>query len=182
LEAHRKDFLILGGLNVDTANTYGRTGEGGEFTVELPEKAKAAQLIVSPPGYALKAFNVAVDEAPAVLRVGSEAGDLEVESPYSREEVEGRFVLQIFQDGIPLSTGDLLQWTLAHGKEFTNPERTRIHAAELAPGDYLVCLVPRDGRAPAGQNNVPAGAACSSGTLTPGAVLRLQLKRSSGRD
>jgi hypothetical protein len=27
LEPHRKDFLILGGLNVDTANTYGRTGD-----------------------------------------------------------------------------------------------------------------------------------------------------------
>ena len=27
LEAHRKDFSILGGLNVDAANTYGRTGD-----------------------------------------------------------------------------------------------------------------------------------------------------------
>ena len=27
LEPHRKDFLILGGLNVDAANTYGRTGD-----------------------------------------------------------------------------------------------------------------------------------------------------------
>lgn len=27
LEAHRKDLLILGGLNVDRANTYGRTGD-----------------------------------------------------------------------------------------------------------------------------------------------------------
>jgi hypothetical protein len=27
MEPHRKDFLILGGLNVDAANTYGRTGD-----------------------------------------------------------------------------------------------------------------------------------------------------------
>jgi len=42
LEAHRKDLLILGGLNVDSANAYGRTGDHAQamacFGTGLPIK------------------------------------------------------------------------------------------------------------------------------------------------
>jgi hypothetical protein len=147
-----------------------RTDLGGAFEVQIPPDTEVAAAVVSPPGYALRAFAVPAEGSP-VLEVSREGGNLEVIVPLSEEEIaEEGWAVSYFQNGLPLSTQTLLEWARGHGQAFVRPGLSRRYAPNLAPGEYRACLESWTVDRPAPRESV-----CATGTLAPGATLRLEL-------
>lgn len=154
-----------------------RTELDGAFAAQVPDAAGRVAVIVSPPGYALKAFSLTFSEPAPDLVVGSEGGSLEISFPAKPEDIEKEEVsLWIFQDGLPLPQDLLYQWTAGHGQPFAHEEGRRILVPELAPGQYRACLAARavlaDWQASGWTSPL---AKCATGQLAAGASLRLDL-------
>jgi Carboxypeptidase regulatory-like domain len=153
-----------------------RTGLTGEFQARVPAAAPAALAVVSPPGYALTAFEVPLDGRGALLRVGVEAGDLEVALPLPGSQLEARgLAFWLFQNGRLLPPAVLASWALAHGVGPATFAGERLTLPRLAPGEYRACLGPAGGALALllGQED---GSSCASGPLGPGERLRLTLQ------
>lgn len=154
-----------------------RTGLDGRFSVKVPGKAEMLAVVVSPPGGALKAFQVPAIGDPVVLQVTEEAGDLEVVLPVSTEEAaEKGFVLSLTQDGVFLSPSLLLRWAEGHGVPHITP--SGVQAPRLAPGEYEACFGP----AAITESHEVADwksrrAICATGYLSNGSRLMLELKK-----
>jgi hypothetical protein len=152
-----------------------RTELDGTFTAQVPDRTETAAVIVSPPGHALKAFVVSVEQAPQPLLVSREGGDLEVVYPEKPKDVgKEDFFLMIFQNGLLLPTQTLYEWALGHGRDVTRGQTYAVPA--LAPGEYRACLVARAAVAAWESSGWTTPLAkCTTGQLTAGGTLRLDL-------
>ena len=161
-----------------------RTEPDGTFTAQVPAAAEAIDVVVSSPGYGLKAFPVAVGGAPPPpLVVDEESGSLEIVFPPPAADSQLKATsLWVFQNSLPLLPDTLHQWALGHGQE---PARERGSGKgptwtlpELAPGDYRVCLVDQSLLVSWELSGWTSPAvACSAGQLTAGGSLQLDLTR-----
>ncbi len=152
-----------------------RTDLEGSFAVRIPGRSQRLAITVSPPGHALTTFEVPVGPEPPLLQVGEEAGDLEVAAPYTVQEFQNGKATVIFQqNGLPLPVTSLFRWAAGHGVQFQDD--SGFHVPRLAPGEYRVCLGPRE---MVNEAEFAAWLAerarCQSGYLAPAAQLRLQL-------
>lgn len=109
----------------------------GNFEIKVPEGTQAVQVVVSPPGGALKAYEVAVSNGAELLfQVEPQGGELVVD--LGSEDLSRRGLLTVWQGnvGIPVST--LVRWTEGHGARFL--DRGQVRVPQLAPGSYTVCV------------------------------------------
>ncbi|HYO12296.1 MAG TPA: carboxypeptidase-like regulatory domain-containing protein [Thermoanaerobaculia bacterium] len=119
-----------------------RTDVDGTFIAQLPGGTQRVRAVVSPPGYALQAFEFPAGEEPAVLTVSPNGGTLEVFLPFTSEEMrETGLRLLYFQNGVPLAGSTLVLWALSQGEKIE--DRASLRFPNLAPGEYQVCLSPR---------------------------------------
>jgi hypothetical protein len=165
-------------LPLPPAPMYGdssRTELDGSFAAQVPDGTGSVAVIVSPPGYALKAFPVAVSESAPDLMVMREGGSLEVALPPKSEDVEKEsFSLWVFQDGLPIPHGELSRWSAGHGQDFMAEGGKTVVIPELAPGHYRVCLAARAVQAQWWASGWTAPLAkCAAGQLAAGGTLRI---------
>lgn len=160
-----------------------RTEMDGTFTAHVPAPAELADVMVSAPGFGLKAFPVAMGEGSTQpLVVEEQSGELRVLLPPSpSDEPKDATTLWIFQNGLYLSKQALFQWASAHGREFVSEASKRqksLILPELAPGEYRACLAAPADLVPWQASGWTAPLAqCVSGTLTAGGTLRLDLAK-----
>lgn len=154
-----------------------RTGLDGRFSVNIPGKADRVAVVVSPPGGALKAFDVPVIPDPVVLQVTDEGGDLEVLLPFSPEEAaEKGLVFAVLQNGVMLSPSVLYRWAAGHGADFRTTAGLQV--PRLAPGSYEVCAGPTAITEDAEVGDWKSQrATCATGDLGNGSRLRLEIKK-----
>jgi hypothetical protein len=161
-----------------------RTDVDGTFTAHVAAPTELADVIVSAPGYALKAFPVAVDpnaaQAPQALLMEPQGGEIQILFPPSPEDLGKNAVsLWVFQNGLPLPQGNLYQWASGHGQappEVSGKGRKSLTVPELAPGEYRACLASQAVIVPWEASGWTAPLAkCATGTLTAGGALRLDL-------
>jgi hypothetical protein len=154
-----------------------RTELDGSFSAQVPDTAGSVAVIVSPPGYALKAFPLTMSDAAQDLMVTGEGGSLEVSFPAKSEETEREgFSLWVFQDGLPIPQGELYRWAAGHGHDYVVEGGRKVLVPELAPGQYRVCLAARAVQAQWWASGWTAPLAkCAAGQLTAGGMLRLDL-------
>ncbi len=169
-------------LPLPPAPMYGnssRTELDGSFAAQIPEAAANVAVIVSPPGYALKAFPVAAAESSQDLTVARDGGSLEVFFPPKTEDVEKEgFSLWVFQDGLPIPPDELHRWAAGHGQDYAMEGGQGIRIPELAPGQYRVCLTARAAQVQWWASGWTAPLAkCTAGQLAAGGTLRLDLSR-----
>lgn len=157
-----------------------RTGLDGAFSVEVPAQAQVVQATVSPPGYALKAFQFEPDGIPVVLNVPEDGGTLEFSLPYSGEDArEIGLAYLVFQNGLPLAAPQLMPWAKGHGSPYAGATGADFQVPNLAPGDYRVCVVPRAGMTAWALSGWSGGIAeCAAGSLSSGGTLRLKVSKS----
>lgn len=157
------------------ATETARTSVDGSFEARISGLAQAAQVVISPPGHALTAVEIPISQEPLVLAVGEEAGDLEVRLGSTQEELgqQGKTVV-ILQNGLPLSPSTLFSWAAGHGVPFVEERGYRV--PHLAPGEYRVCLGPKQFSTEASLAAWFAEKArCRSGFLGAGGTLTLDL-------
>ena len=151
-----------------------RSGIEGSFDFQVPEGTHIAQIVVSPPAGALKAFEVSAsqDETELLLQVEPKGGELVVDLGKEDRLESGIFALWQGEVGIPVST--LIRWSEGHGVRFLNGVQVRI--PQLAPGYYTVCLGPPAVLDPSGLEEwKKSRATCASGYLTASSALDLRL-------
>jgi hypothetical protein len=153
------------------------TGTDGTFQVDLPEKATRVVAIVSAPGFALRAFDAQAEKESLPLPVTDQGGSLEITLPLSEDEfLRENLVLATYQNGLPVPAAVLSQWASDHGQARSLANRT-LRVPEVAPGEYRVCLLPRQLELLLPWSSVPGSADCASGFLAPGATLSLKPAR-----
>src|SRR4029077_2200807 len=154
-----------------------RTDVDGTFTAQVPASTELADVVVSAPGLALKAFPVAVGsdpaQAPQALLVEPQGGEVQILFPPPPEDPgKDAIILQVFQNGVPLPTGDLYGWARGHGNvpsEVSGKGRKSLAVPELAPGEYRACLAAQAVLVPWEASGWTAPLAkCAAGTLTAG--------------
>jgi hypothetical protein len=145
----------------------------GSFELKVPVGTQAVQMIVSPPGGALKAYEVDVSrDAELLFQVEPLGGELVV--ALGKSEPAGSEILALWQEDIGIPLGTLVRWAEGHGIRFKQGNQVRI--PQLAPGSYTVCL-----GAPAilASSDLEAWkksqARCASGYLAAASVLDLRL-------
>jgi hypothetical protein len=156
----------------------------GAFTAKVPAWTETADLIVSPPGYSLKAFPVSIQgDSPQPFLVDEEGGALEILFPKrSGDSGKAESVLWVFQNGLPLPAQTLYRWNLGHGKEPAGEPGSgqeagrRLVVEAMAPGEYRACLADRAiVVAWEASNWTSPLAKCTAGELRTGGTLRLDL-------
>jgi hypothetical protein len=149
-----------------------RSGFDGRFQLEIPEEAQILQAIVSPPGGALKAYEVDVSSgADLLLQVEPSGGDVVVR--LGKETGSDDRILAVWQDEIGIPFGTLAQWTEGHGVRFW--QAGQYHLSQLAPGQYTVCLGAAAPSSPGESDAWKRQSSCASGYLAPGGTLDLRL-------
>jgi hypothetical protein len=157
-----------------------RTDLEGRFEARIPRGTETLQVVVSPPGHALRALSLDAGELPARIEVPAEGGVLEVAIPEGEEAQRGIEML-VFQDGLTIPFAQLYDWARGHGAPWGQGGIVQI--PRLAPGEYQVCLARQVEMARAGLEEAHwrAGLSedrCASGYLAIGATLRLDLSGS----
>jgi hypothetical protein len=148
----------------------------GSFEVSVPEGTDVLHVVVSPPGGALKAYEVALaSEAEALLQVESLGGELSLDlgKEEADEAFRGRFLV-VWQGDLPLPFGTLVHWSEGHGVRFF--ERGLIRIPQLAPAFYTVCLGAPAVNDPDEIEQWKNRSDCASGYLSAGATLPLRMK------
>lgn len=130
------------------------TDVDGVADPDLPDP-NHVYITVSPPGYALRVFDLHVDGRAQTLNVPEVGGTVALRNA-PRNSAEQRFVF--FQDGRPIDVSELVSWAVAHGEPFRN-DAGNFRFPDLAPGEYRACV----------------GTHCVSGTLAPFGTLDLDL-------
>jgi hypothetical protein len=149
-----------------------RSGIDGSFELKIPAGTQAVQAIVSPPGGALKAYEVNVaSDADLLFQVEPSGGEVVVS--LGKGEVSDDRILVVWQDNIGIPFGTLVRWTEGHGARFR--QGNQFHLPQLAPGNYTVCLgaaaVVASSEIDAWKNR----ASCASGYLSAASALDLRL-------
>lgn len=157
--------VILPPPGVGGFGASSQTDLTGNFRVEVPEAASRFQILVMPPGHALKAFEIDTHYGSSIaLRVPMEGGTLELTVPEAGPDfLSERLVLTLEQEGIRLAKGQLYHWAVSHQGRF---DRTGFVIPRLAPGYYRACLQ--------GLTGLAEEAPCTGGHLTPGGSLHLE--------
>ncbi|HEV7670631.1 MAG TPA: hypothetical protein VGS22_19090 [Thermoanaerobaculia bacterium] len=149
-----------------------RSGPDGSFSIDVPKMTSSALAVVSPPGHALRVLEVPVGEVPTQISVGATAGTLEISWLVPGAAIEEGTELSVAVDGLPLPTSELAQWALGHGERFQTP--TGIRVANLSPGSYRACLLPKSLTVLGNADPDRLSASCDEGYLAPGAELVLK--------
>jgi hypothetical protein len=154
----------------------------GTFTARVPALTELADVIVSAPGFGLKAFPVALGEgATQPLSLEEQSGDLQVLFPSpDNDDRKNATTLWIFQNGLPVPKPVLFQWANAHGRIGVESQKDlkSLSAPEMAPGEYRACLAVPAILVPWQASGWTAPLAkCVSGTLAAGGTLRLDLSQ-----
>ncbi len=151
-----------------------RTGLDGTFELKVPEGTQAVQAIVSPPGGALKAYEVNVSsDAELLLQVEPQGGDLVVNS--GKNEPSGDQTLVVWQEDIGIPMGMLVHWAEGHGVRFAFQQGREIRIPQLAPGRYTVCFGAAEVMAPSELEAWKSRSRCASGFLAAASTLDLRL-------
>jgi len=149
-----------------------RSGIDGSFELKIPAGTQAVQAIVSPPGGALKAYEVNVaSDADLLFQVEPSGGEVVVS--LGKGEVSDDRILVVWQDNVGIPFGTLVRWTEGHGARFR--QGNQFHLPQLAPGNYTVCL---GAAAVAASSELDAWknrASCASGYLSAASALDLRL-------
>jgi hypothetical protein len=155
------------------------TGADGTFKANLHKGVSRVEVIVSAPGFALRAFDASLEGGePLSLQVTEEEGSLEIALPVDGEELARQnLILAAFQNGLLVPASILSQWGYDHGESSVR-KGGLMRVPGVAPGDYRVCLLPRQLEIALAWSQVTDGADCDSGLLTPGATLALKPGRS----
>lgn len=150
-----------------------RTRLDGSFEVKVPTGTPLVQFVGSPPGGALKAYEVtAASEAEFLFQVESLGGELLVDAGKA-DAFQGR-ILAVWQGDIGIPMGTLIRWSEGHGARFLDGSQVRI--PQLAAGVYTVCLgVPAVIDSDQIETWKKQGI-CASGYLAAGSSLNLRLR------
>lgn len=144
----------------------------GSFEVKVPAGTSLARIVVSPPGGALKAYEVAAaNEAELLFQVEPLGGELLVDVGKA-EAFQGR-ILALWQGDIGISMATLIRWSEGHGARFL--DGTQIRIPQLAAGFYTVCLGLPAVVDPSQIEEWKKQGACDSGYLAAGSSLGLRL-------
>jgi hypothetical protein len=163
-------WSTLGG---DGIATTVRSGLDGGFELKIPVGTETLQAIVSPPGGALKAYELNVtSDAEIVLQVESVGGEILVDLG-KKDPSDGR-LLALWQEDVGIPVGTLVRWTEGHGTRFL--QGGQVHLPEMAPGTYTVCLGASEVTAPGSMEVWKGKASCSSGYLSTASTLNLSLR------
>jgi hypothetical protein len=156
-----------------------RTELDGTFTAQVPASTEMADVIVSPPGYALRAFAVPLGETAQSLTVDGESGTLVLLGPEdSKEAGKESISLWVFQNGLPLPWNELAHWSRDHGKLSVGSQKKEVEVPEMAPGEYRACLATQSVLVSWQASGFSAPLAkCTTGQLTAGGTLRLDLSQ-----
>jgi hypothetical protein len=150
------------------------TSTDGAFQMDLPQAASRLVAVASAPGFALRAFDAQAGDKPLLLSLTEDHGSLEITLPLTGDELlRDDLFLAVFQNGLPIPSAALGQWLHDHGQALDDATRT-LRVPEVAPGDYRVCLLPRQLEPLLLWSSMPEGAGCASGFLAPGATLSLK--------
>jgi hypothetical protein len=150
------------------------TGSDGTFQVDFPKSVSRVVAVVSAPGFALRAFDAEAGDDPLLLPVTDENGSLEIALPMTGDELMRKnLVLATFQNGLPIPASALAQWAYDHGRARESTDQV-LRIPDVAPGDYRVCLVPRQFESLLASMAVAAGADCAAGFLAAGSTLSLK--------
>jgi hypothetical protein len=153
------------------------TGTDGAFQVNLHQRVSRVGVIVSAPGFALRAFDSSIGGESLSLQVSEEKGNLEVTLPMTGEELaRENLILAAFQNGLPVPASILSQWAYDHGQPLGENDGV-LRVPDVAPGDYRVCLLPRQLEIVLAWASIPDGASCDSGLLAVGGTLSLKPHR-----
>jgi hypothetical protein len=161
-------------LGSDGIATSVRSGLDGGFELKVPVGTETLQAIVSPPGGALKAYelNVAASDAEIVFQVEPVGGEILVDMG-KKDPSDGR-LLTLWQEDVGIPVGTLVRWTEGHGTRFL--QGSQIHLPEMAAGNYTVCLGTSEVVAPTELDAWKRKASCASGYLTSASTLNLSLR------
>jgi hypothetical protein len=129
------------------------SNEAGAFAALIPPAAEQLDVMVEPPGFALKIFHVQWENRQLAIPVLQNGGTLTVTGVTASEAV-------VMRGGAAIQLLALTYWPGSS----TKGDRTTI--AMLEPGNYTVCR----------RND---GTSCASGYLAPFGTLDLQVKSSS---
>lgn len=153
------------------------TDASGRFEADLPQAASSIAAIVGAPGFALRAFDAAVQEQALSLPVSEEGGTLELRLPMTGDEVQREnLILAVYQNGIPIPMAILGRWAYDHGQPRGGVDGAFL-VPEMAPGEYRACLIPREMEILLPWSTAPQEGGCDSGMLAPGFTLTLKLGR-----
>jgi hypothetical protein len=160
----------------------GTSGPDGTFEVDLPQGVSTVVAVASAPGFALRASEVQLTEAPLSLQVSEEGGELEIILPLGAEAMQAAdLFLAFYQNGLPLPAvvfGDWLRDQAPVAAAGSGPEAKAerlIRIPHVAPGEYRLCLLPKRLQLALSWGVPPAEAPCAEGVLGPGATLMLKL-------
>ena len=154
-----------------------RTELDGTFAAEVPGFSEAIQAVVSPPGHALKAYEVPLDGNAIALNPPVQGGALHVAWPFSPEEIQAQGLKPvILQNGLILPPFVLASWARGHGESYSFPGGMKV--PNLAPGEYRVCMFQMDA-VPEWElyRRLGEARACASGYLEAGDTLQLEIPR-----
>jgi len=164
--------VVLLATTPDGGGAQAVTDIAGTFQVDLPKDASRIEAIVSAPGVALQVFEMQAGSEPLSLHVAEEAGDLALKLPPGDEMMRGDLVLATYQNGLHIPGNVLSQWAYGQGEDLQRRDRS-FRVPRVAPGEYVVCLVPQHLPPSLVLGSVPSGAGCDSGLLAPGGTLSL---------
>ena len=144
-------LTVRDGLGKHNLSVNATSDLEGKFRVAVPSDLTSAIITVSPPGHALRVFEVAIDDQIVMLNVSAEGGTLRLK--FGEKSKSAR----LFQNGKRLELNDLMRWAMSHGspKEISPFQ----DIPNVAAGSYRVC----DGRG------------CREAQLAPGGIAEIDL-------
>jgi len=134
------------------ASTTATTNLDGSFGVSVPVGVRDVVVYVAAPGKSFQAFAFATLPERVDLDIAPIGGDIEIVQPDAR--------WTITQNGVPLLLPHIIPWAQSAGVAGFDVVAPILRFPRMAPGQYTLC---------AGESR------CTSGTLGPGATLRLAL-------
>jgi hypothetical protein len=151
------------------------TDASGRFRLDIPTDAADLQLLVMPPGFALRTMRVqAPFPDPLSITVDDSGGRLVLRTPAMDLSDPQQAKLLIVVDGQPIPLASLVSWARTAGEGKQDPVRYAI--PRLAAGDYSACMVtlPEQIQVILGLAAL-TGKSCDHGTLAPHGELVLDL-------
>lgn len=147
----------------------------GSFIVQLPEAARQASFKIQAPGFPFATRIVElVDQEPVQLEIGQSAGaTLLVEAVRDQLDPQAPVSLTLWHNGVFLSLGELLHWTVLHG-ETPEPEARQHRITRVEAGDWSICIYPLEVLDPF--NLSPSEQYCRGGYVAPGGELTLDAR------
>lgn len=157
------------------ATSEASTDDQGRFHLDVPAAAGDIQLLVTPPGYALRTLRLSSPfPNPVSIAVDDSGGSLVLRTPAIDLADPAAAKPLVVADGQPLLWSFLLSWARAAGQAQQEPSWYVV--PRLAPGEYAACVVTM-------QEQIPillgvatlTGKGCTRGTLAPHGELVLDL-------